>query len=466
MKLPLALVLAGLLAGSAQAQKPDFPTPAVAGPITFGPTDGSIEHDYPFFSDRDWLERQGYVEEEFFLEGTANRYDRESGAILSSGHAYKTRLLVRRPARAEAHNGIVLLEWQNVTAGYDLDFLWSSFRRHLVRHGYVWIGISAQQVGVNALREWSPSRYGSLDVTAAGTITDDSLSYDIFGQAARVLRAPRGSAADSDNGPHPLGDLTARILIGEGASQSAGRLVPFFNLAQNHHQPVIDVLFLSIGGSETRADPDIPVFRLLTETDVLGRVSRGIVDPVDSDMQRTWEIAGTSHSGWAGFTERQEVVERDLGRPMSLPACEKTPYARVPQEKVYHAAFAQMAYWAETGTPPPTAPRLERDGQDLARDEYGNVKGGIRLAEHAVPTARNDGINQGENRFCRLYGSHEPFDQATLQALYPTHAGYVARVAAATYANAEMGYVLLEDAVETERQAIVSTIGSFPPASP
>ena len=40
--------------------------------------------------------------------------------------------------------------------------------------------MSAQRVGVDHLRRWSPARYGSLDVTHGGAIEDDALSYDIF----------------------------------------------------------------------------------------------------------------------------------------------------------------------------------------------------------------------------------------------------------------------------------------------
>ena len=39
--------------------------------------------------------------------------------------------LVRRPLSNVRFTGPILVEWQNVTAGYDLDALWS--RRRLVR---------------------------------------------------------------------------------------------------------------------------------------------------------------------------------------------------------------------------------------------------------------------------------------------------------------------------------------------
>jgi len=445
--LPASFPAAGL------AAPPPFPAPEVVGPIRSAAADGNAEHDYPFLSDADWLARYGYVEEEFFLAGEANRYHPESGAVVDGGHAYKTRLVVRRPASPGDFNGVVGLEWENVTAGYDLDFLWSSERRHFVDEGYAWVGISAQRVGVDALREWSPKRYGSLDVTAGGTITDDSLSYDIFGQAARAIRERIGS--------DPMGGLEVEIVLGEGASQSAGRLVPFFNLAQPHYAPVIDVLFLAIGGGATRTDSPTPVFRMLTETDVLFGVARGSEVQPDTDLHRLWEVAGTSHSGWAGFLERQAVLERDFARPVAVPLCDETPYSRIPAEKVYAAVHTHMVRWARSGTPPPLAPRLERSANGLARDERGNVLGGIRLAEHAVPTATNTGANQGENRFCRLYGAYRPFDAETLDSLYPTHAGYVDKVRRATWANVEAGFVLPRDAARTEERATLSTVGGF-----
>ena len=58
----------------------------------------------------------------------------------------------------------------------------------------------------------------------------------------------------------------------------------------------------------------------------------------------------------------------------------------------------------------------------LQRDEHGNALGGIRLAEIAVPVANESA--QG----CGLGGTHLPFEAATLNRLYPTHADYVAKV--------------------------------------
>jgi hypothetical protein len=431
----LGLLLLGL-ASAADAQQRPFPNPTVRA-LPFATPVGGSDRNYPFFSQADWLKPFGYVEEEFIIEGTANRYDTQAGTITDGGHPYRTRLLVRRPADPAKFNGTVLLEWQNVTAQYDLDALWSPVRQHLVENGYAWVGVSAQRVGVDSLKAWSPARYGSLDVTVGGTIRDDALSYDIFGQAARAIRSPQGV--------NPMGNLQVREVIGKGASQSASRLTPFYNAVQPLHEPVIDLLYLAVGGGETRTDQRIPVFRILSETDVLTVAARGAEVQPDSDRHRRWEVAGTSHSGYAGFLGRLEVAERDHGAWPGMPSCAQPPYSRVPLQNAMQAAYGHMVRWVREGVAPPTAPLLARTGSGLARDEDGLAGGGVQLPEHAAPIALNAGGNTGDG-FCRLYGTHQPFEAATLLRRYRDHRDYVTQTRVAAERAVQAGHLLPEDA--------------------
>ena len=90
----------------------------VTGPVTGG------RRGRPFAATLMDFDQFGYVEEEFFIEGTANVYDTPqlaTGTIVSSDHPYKMRIVVRRPADARRFNGTAVLEWQNATAGYDID---------------------------------------------------------------------------------------------------------------------------------------------------------------------------------------------------------------------------------------------------------------------------------------------------------------------------------------------------------
>ena len=95
----------------------------------------------------------------------------------------------------------------------------------------------------------------------------------------------------------------------------------------------------------------------------------------------------------------------------------------------------------------------------VARDSFGNALGGIRLPQHAVAIATNTGVNSGAVGWCPLYGSSQPFDDATLNALYPDYRIYVIQVMQATEENLWRGYLVPEDAIETMRGAVYSDIG-------
>jgi len=94
----------------------------------------------------------------------------------------------------------------------------------------------------------------------------------------------------------------------------------------------------------------------------------------------------------------------------------------------------------------------------IARTSLGNATGGIQLSQIAVPTAVDNGINSGPG-LCFLYGSHTPFDDATLARLYPNHGSYVSAVSHVTDANLAAGYILPEDADTDMQQAAQSDIG-------
>src|SRR5262245_53862955 len=156
---------------TAGAQLAVVPSPTVEGPIP-GVAPGDPSHDYPFLASPLDRADRGYVEEEYFVSGEACRYNgvgATTATVRDCGFDYTTRILVRRPVSPAAFNGTVLAEWQNVTAQYDIDSYWLESSEHIMREGYVWVGISAQRagvepvpdpaVGVNTLKAWSPGRY-------------------------------------------------------------------------------------------------------------------------------------------------------------------------------------------------------------------------------------------------------------------------------------------------------------------
>jgi Alpha/beta hydrolase domain len=460
------------------------PNPTITGPIPQNAAPGDASHDYTFLTPAEDLSDYGYVQEEFFQEGTANSYNTttdppgQTGTIASSGHHYKTRIVVRRPTSARRFNGTVLLEWQNVTAGYDIDAHWGPSWQHFVDQGYVWVGVSAQRVGLhgasplpnadpnapppvnNGLIAWSPIRYGTLDVTDGGTVTDDSLCYDIFSQAAQAIRQPVGV--------NPLGNLRPQRIIAIGASQSAGRLSVYHNAIHPMHNAV-DAYYLLVGGSGLRTDLTVKVFQYLSETDLRGGPTRRMPD---SDHFRSWEVAGSAHSSYYSDQYRSPLVKRDFGTDPWPADCDLPPYSRVRGYYVINAQYDLLVRWLTRNVAPPTAPKIEFTTGEMpaiARDARGIALGGIRLPEIAAPTALQTGINSGAT-FCSLYGTYQPFDAATLNELYPSHAAYVRAVRESALSNQRAGYIQSDAAWEYRLSAFFSDVPpdveTAPPTEP
>jgi hypothetical protein len=435
------LLCAMLLALAVLAPAALADNPRVEGPIPATAHPGDPSHDYPFFASDDGLAADGYVEREYFVEGTATRYNANgttTATPVSTGHPFKTRVLVRRPASHRRFNGTVIVEWFNVSNQYDQEVDWLQTHEHLVREGYAWVGVSAQRAGIHSatgLRAWNPERYGTLDVTAGDTINDDTLSYDVFTQAARAIEHPRGA--------DPMGALKVRRIIATGHSQSAGRLRTYYNsihtLAHAYDGFVMHGMF---GDTSLRTDIPTPAWKLQSETDAVGFFGPPTSQP-DSDYVRTWEVAGTTHGDWKLIVEHGPLRIRDVGAPPDdyppngPTLCAGPTFSRIPFHLTQAAAYDHLARWLATGKQPPVAPRIPLP---VARDADGNALGGIRLPQFAVPVATDSGSNTGPG-FCFLHGIHQPFTQTRLDALYPSELGYVARVTKAALESLRDGYI-------------------------
>jgi hypothetical protein len=419
-----------------------------------GDIPGSQDRNYPFFASDIVLANFGYVEEEFFYAGTAHTYANAApGAdaeIVKSGVPYRSRLLVRRPAAPARFNGVVVVEWLNVTNGYDTDVLWLYQKEFLVREGYVWVGVSAQDGGVsrppNGIKVWSPTRYGSLDLTGGGT-ADASLNFDIYAQAGAAVR----------HVPQVLGGLVPRYVIAVGQSQSAGRLGPYLN-GVHQRAPVFDAALLTVNNAPIRTDLSIPVIKVLSETERATSRLEG-----DQAKVRVWPVAGATHSEQYSLVSRAAFLKRDLNQDAFDP-CETPARSRVEIRYVYNAATDALVRWLRTGAQPPHAPAFTYDEtapitsggrgpgeKPVKRDAHQNILGGIRLPEMDVPVATESA------ELCGLGGTHVPFDAATVNALYPTHDVYVKRVTDAAEAAVAQGFLLRADAkqeVDTARRSI------------
>ena len=144
------------------------------------------------------------------------------------------------------------------------------------------------------------------------------------------------------------------------------------------------------------------------------------------------------------------------------------------------AAYDELVRWVSGGAPPPSAPKIvvasmvepharpelgatapPARNAILARNALGLAEGGIRLAAMDVPTGLSVGGNTGPGA-CNRWGAYTPLSVAQLAQLYPSHAGYVHRVAEVSRANAVKGFILNGAAQRTIAAANASTIGTRP----
>lgn len=441
-----------------------IPTAEIIGPID-ADEPGSPSRNSIYSASAIELNADGYVEEEFFIEGTANQYsapDLTTAEIIDSGHHYRTRIIVRRPA-AEDFNGIVIVEWINVTGGPDKDIDWWYSGAHFIRNGYAYVAVSAQQMGIDTMKEWSPERYGSLDTTHDGMVSNDGLSYDIFSAVGKAINRV-GDTLHADQIDF-LDGLKANLIIATGHSQSASRLAIYLN---NIHplEPVYDGVMVHGGGGRIRDDQETKIFKIMAETDMARRAAQ---PQPNTDTFVQWEVAGTSHADYDFEIEYSRLRLLRDGLPVFRAqardvGCDRPAHSRIPFRDPFNAAFEHLVKWIKEDVRPPISEPLQvarmMPEVEFARDEYGNILGGIRLAGHEVATANNTGMNASRtNRFCFLYGSHEPFDQETLDRLYPNHDTYVQAVREVVQQNLEDGYILPYAAEKTIREAEASRIG-------
>ncbi len=481
-----ARLVCAMIACLAVRASADVPTPSITGPIT---SPGGAFITPPSGLD---LSQFGYVEEEFFVSGTARAHTRvnplgaDGNWTATPGGAtapYTTRILVRRPTSPRAFNGTVIVEWLNVSGGLDAAPDWTFLHPLLKREGYAWVGVSAQFVGVAgtggplglnlSLKAVNPVRYAPLSHPG------DSFSYDMFSQVAQALRHPAGAS--------PLGGLVPRRMIAIGESQSAFRMTTYVNAVHPSAHVYDGFLIHSRGGgaaslsqspqpsitaptpSYVRGDVDVPVLVFETETDlvVLGYFA---ARQMDVGNVRTWEVAGTSHDDSYGLS----VGPNDAGRA-ALDTTYLPPQTSIfgvikcdaainqgPQHYVLIAALRRLNRWVRTGRVRggPTSPRLQVDpGPTIARDALGNALGGIRTPQVDVPIAALSGLGQSGGSFCGLFGTTVPFDATTLAALYPTHDPYVQAIVRAARHAVRAGFVTRIDATAIKAAAAASSIG-------
>jgi hypothetical protein len=361
----------------------------------------------------------------------------------------------------------VLVEWLNVSGGVDANPEYVTLEEEIIRQGHIWIGVSAQIIGVEGgpvlvtapggeglagegIKRIDPARYGSLHHPG------DGYSFDIFTQVARAVL---------EGGPF-IGGANPEIVLAVGESQSAIALTTYYDGVQPltlafdgfllHSRGAASLPLVGPGeyadlvgaiGSALRPilrdDLDAPVIDVQAESDVTGILSSAAVRQPDTDRFRLWEMAGTAHAD-----------ARLVGSNAALLDC-GAPINNGPMHLLTKAAFRGLESWVRTGNPPPIAPRFELlDGAtpEIRRDGDGMALGGVRTPPVDVPVDVLSGVpGPNPSVLCILLGSTKPLPDARLAELYASRAAYLEQYEAATDRAIASGFVL-----EPDRDALLA----------
>jgi hypothetical protein len=410
--------------------------PTVAAARLTGPITGGTYSPPAAMHPQD-IAAAGYVEEEFFAAGTASSYASD-GSLPVDGRwsvhpdqsaPYETRIVVRRPSDPARFNGTVVVEWTNVSGPAESDPQFGYFGPEILRDGFAYVDVSAQALAINGgrsilpgappskgLKASQPDRYGDLQHPG------DQYAFDIFSQVGAALRSPGATPV--------LGPLHARHIVATGQSQSAMQLTTYLDAVEplahaydgylvqsrfNVAAPLAPGAAAPLPGVKIRDDLGVPVLIYETETDLGPLVNDGPARQDDTADVHTWEVAGTAHiDGYLSGTSSGCPDGPNLG----------------PGHFVDDAAIHAVDEWVTNGTPPPTAPRLQLDGNEpkVARDGDGNALGGLRTPSVDVPVAALSGEPEpGGSFLCSLVGTTKPFDPAALTSRYHDRAGYLAQ---------------------------------------
>ncbi len=297
--------------------------------------------------------------------------------------------------------------------------------------------------------------------------------------------------SDSAENPLPAGFKVERIFH-TGHSQQGGSLITY---ATAFHFPVNDGYFISgcclfpnvfarrinfgpvcspfappypdctplLPGDarQVRTDLPVPVYQVQSETDISFAVAEGLLAgqtrQEDNETFRYYEMAGTAHL----FTHKDQLVlPPEVFPPNGLlleDAClfpiNTLVDGPVFGSYLYNAMWENMELQVRFGVDPPHGDLIETDPVtgEIARDEFGNALGGIRLPDLDVPIATYGPHNTPDPSLpsgranCNLRGTVADFDDETLDALYPLHETYVSQVAMRTDALQEQRFLLPED---------------------
>ncbi len=497
----LALSAPPVVARSSNVSVQTLPTVSAPIPVTTASR--------PFLGAADAMAKAGYVEEEYFLSGSANTYDwtgtRHGVKVIAGPGKYVTRILVRRPRDAKRFGGnvevTVLNASLNVDTGGPTDFA------QMAKQGDVWIGITTKASTARALKKFDPIRYAPLDwsnpapadqrcalptmippymigskalmeaMAKAGFLGswpeyEDGLVWDMLGQLGLLLKSEqRARILPGFSKPHVFmtGISQSSIYIRTWVAGFHDR----FRTADG--KPVYDGYLAIVGPAMIRINqcakdieledafqrltpPDVPFISLSSEGEMWqARYTR----QPDAFTRRggivSYELAGTSHSRADYPGAAPDMLSRPSAEDMaragvnwptapSAPGRDGSVSNDLPWAPVLRGAWRNLILWSRKGIRPPQSAGIALDERlEIRRDANGNAIGGVRGPYIDVPTASHTGYLTAGG-MGGISGKRKPFTPEQLKALYPDQASYMAKFYAAVDRLFEGRWISREDA--------------------
>ena len=350
------------------------PAPAVTGPVAHTSPVGDPAHGYPFLATDVDLAKAGYVEEEYLISGQANRYTitgTNTATVLSSGHPYSTRIVVRRPAS----------------------------RREVQRHRDRRVDQRQQPVGpggrlVPDARAPAPARAtpGSASPRSAWACTRATGLRAVEPDALRRARRHRRQhdqrrlavlrhlLPGGEGGPQPGGPRSARLAGRAGVRDrhrvTRSRRDACARTPTRSSRCRTSSTRSCCTAAAARCAPT-PRCRSSASTPRATSPAASATAPAraDSPTFRNWEVAGASHGDWKLITDYGPLRKRDIGTypggyPGEPQTCTLPSLSRVPQHMVQNALYDHTFKWVAYGIAPPSAPG---DHHDDAHGQHGRA---------------------------------------------------------------------------------------------
>jgi hypothetical protein len=295
-----------------------------------------------------------YEAREYFISGTAN------------GQPYKTRLVVRRPAKDSAFSGLVLVEPMHPSGSAHM-FEMTSIYTMTSGHIAVDVVTSGQQQIIDSNKE----RYQDINIGQ--------------GQTSEIL-AQVGAFVKSKQTSGPFANLTVRKIVLGGTSATAATLIGYLPAHGVYRTPEMQRIydgFMPTSNGSTIAAVDVPMIHVPTMLEVRNANLTTRPDgDAPGDQYRLYEFPGMGH-----------VDSRDNVRLQPNPC--KQPTSNFPMQAYMSVALNYLFMWVDKGSVPPRADRIVKDANGMVQDDNGNPRGGIRSPYVDVPLTKYGVPNEG-----------------------------------------------------------------------